>query len=165
MADRIGTKPPLQPALPPIDWGRLEDKVLAEIQRGLHKWREAIKKFYVEEASKELGASRTKYLAGLSSRMLDDGIEITISGWLPTALESGSDRFDLKPGFLQGRAHRVIPVGAPDDVRFRTVSTNSPAHTWWHPGIQARNISGRVKERSVVAAQQIFGDLFARIKA
>lgn len=74
---------------------------------------------------------------------------------LPVALELGMAPFDMKPGLLGRRAHaatgpgnagvRFRRVQMPDGT-FRTVSTNSQAASWKHPGLRARKIHEQVLE-------------------
>lgn len=152
------------PRLPEIDWKCIEASIELQIQLGLQRWRGIIERLYREKAELELHHSSAKYLRGVQVSVVKDGVEATISGWFPVATEEGvMQPFDLKPGFLGGRAYRVIPVGELGAPKFRTVSVNSPPKSWWHPGLQARHISEQVKEEAEREAQRIFPPLFERV--
>lgn len=102
-----------------------------------------------------------KYLAGLRVRATSNGVEADIEGWLPTALEEGFPRFDMKPGLLAGRQRRVIRL---HNGNFRTVSKKSPETSWWHPGLQARNIAEQVREEVEPMAEQLFASIRGRVQ-
>lgn len=152
------------PELPELDIDKAERIFDEELKIAFKAWQHLIEWSYKEQAENELRTTSKEYLKGLSTRIVDDGVMATLDGWLPAALEEGVPRFDLKPGFLKGRQWRVIPVGAPGQIRFRTVSQHSPKDSWWHPGLEARNISERVREDVRVPAQRLFQDIFKRIK-
>ena len=150
--------------MPEIPWEQVEADFEREIQSGLVRLRSAIERFFREEAELELLHSSAKYLKGVTVSVVGDGVEADIVGWFPVAIEEGAEPFDLKPGFLQGRPYRVIPVGELGAPRFRTVSKNSRPDSWWHPGLQARGIGERVTERAEREVQFIFKPLFERVK-
>lgn len=156
LAPRVG--------MPEIDWQKAQADIERQIQAGLVRFRAAIERFFREEAELELLHSAAKYLKGVTVNVVKDGVEAAITGWFPVAIEEGAEPFDLKPGFLQGRQFRVIPVGELGAPKFRTVSKNSRPDSWWHPGLQARGIGERVKERAEREVQFIFKPLFDRVK-
>ena len=125
-----------------VDWKKLRADFEAEATLALQKFRDEIERTYQEKAMNQLNTSRDKYLEGLSFNINEDGVDVEINGWLPTAVEEGAEAFDMKPGLLAGRDNRVIRL---HNGNFRTVSTKSPANSWWHPGIQAKPISSQVK--------------------
>jgi hypothetical protein len=150
--------------MPEVPWKQIEADFERQIQAGLRQLRAAVERFFREEAELELLHSSAKYLKGVTVSVVDDGVEADITGWFPVALEEGAEPFDLKPGFLQGRPYRVIPVGELGAPKFRTVSVKSRKDSWWHPGLQARGIGARVTERAEREIQFIFKPLFDRVK-
>ncbi len=150
--------------MPDVPWEKIEQDFERAIQSGLVRLRAAIERFFREEAELELLHSSSKYLKGVQVTVVNDGVEADISGWFPVAIEEGAEPFDLKPGFLQGRPYRVIPVGERGLPKFRTVSKNSRQDSWWHPGLQARGIGERVKERAEREVKFIFQPLFDRVE-
>jgi hypothetical protein len=145
---------------PKVDWQKVEERAEASVQEGLKKFRDAIEKLWHEKAQATLKESADRYLEGLSIRVTRDGLEATISGFIPVALESGMERFDMKPGLTKNGA-QVIPLAKGG---FRTVSPNSPGDSWWHPGIQAAEIGEQVKEEAPAVADRIFKDLLKRVE-
>ena len=97
-----------------------------------------LEKIWRDKAGQQLHTSKQAYLDGLSFHTSGDEVQVTVDGGLATAVETGSERFDLKPGFLGSATSRVIPIGG----GFKTVSAKSDG--WWHPGIQARDIGTQV---------------------
>lgn len=124
------------------NWEKLSAELEAEAAVAMEAFRHAIEWAYQDTARKSLKTTSDKYLEGLSVTLDDDGVQATIEGWLPVALEDGAGAFDMKPGLLAGRSKRVIPM---HKGGFATVSVFSRPGSWWHPGIQARNISEQVK--------------------
>jgi hypothetical protein len=75
---------------------------------------------------------------------------------LAEQVEKGRARWDMRPGLLAGPASRptkyggrynIIPLRGNGGVKFRTVSSRSPAGSWIHPGFSPLHIVD-----SVVAA-------------
>jgi hypothetical protein len=142
------------------DWQKLRADFDKEAARALQAFRDEVQRMYEEKARASLKTSSDKYLAGLSVSVSgDDGVEALIQGWLPVALDTeGAGRFDMKPGLLGGRAVRTIRL---ENGNIRTVSTMSPPGSWWHPGIQARNISDQVKAEEHAMHEKVVAPLFA----
>jgi len=65
-----------------------------------------------------------------------------ISDHVAKLLESGWDKFDMKPGLLKGVMSRVVPLGG---GVFRTVSQNSPVDSWIHPGFKGAKVVEKVQ--------------------
>jgi hypothetical protein len=130
------------PPPPNTDWKKERAEFEIEAARALTAFKSAIERKYQEKAQNSLNTSRDKYLAGLTFTLIEDGVDVEVNGWLPTAIEEGADAFDMKPGLLAGRFSRVIRL---HNGAFRTVSQLSPPHSWWHPGIQIRFISEQVR--------------------
>lgn len=60
----------------------------------------------------KLKSARAIYLKGLSLKKLDSlTSEITLSGWLPNALEEGINEFDLKEGFSKSDKIKISSTG------------------------------------------------------
>ena len=125
-----------------VDWARVRIEFEKEAAQALIEFKQEIEQAYQEKAQAQLNTTRDRYLESLSFAIVDDGVEVSMSGWLPTAVEEGWDTFDMKPGLLAGRMSRVIRLR---NGNFRTVSVNSRPGSWWSPGQQARPISAQVE--------------------
>lgn len=134
------------------------DKLAAAIERGtrasLDRLSNAIENLWRVKAQEELKNTSDVYMKGVKVRVDNGAIRIDLEGWLPVALETGAEKFDLKPGFLGNRQSRVIPFG--NNV-YRTVSQTSPKDSWWHPGLGARAI----REKVVTALTRVAGEIFS----
>lgn len=111
--------------------------------------------------SSKLNTTKQTYLDAIEVSREGDSIVLALTDTLAAAVEEGSDPYDLKPGFLKGRTHRVIPLvesGRP--VQFRTISQKSGP--WIHPGIHPRSIVGEVKAE---VENTILSDVFDRVMA
>lgn len=156
-----------QPALnvniehPDVDWGEMSLKIEAKVQEGLKQFRDEIERVWHEKAQAQLNSTAAEYLGGLTVAVSSEGLEATITGFRPVAIEQGINRFDMKPGLLQGFPYRVIPMR---DGGFRTVSKNSPQGSWWHPGTQAAAIGEQVKAEAPEIADKIFTKLIERME-
>lgn len=65
-----------------------------------------------QKVNTTLKNTRGIYLRNLRIETIDDFTkEIILSGWLPNALESGADTFDMKPGFMKAKNVRVSAKG------------------------------------------------------
>lgn len=65
-----------------------------------------------QKVNTTLKATRGIYLKNLRIETIDDLTkEIILSGWLPNALESGQDIFDMKPGFSKAKNVRISAKG------------------------------------------------------
>ena len=108
-----------------------------------------------------LKSSKAKYLDAIDVRREGDDIILGLTDELASSLESGSEPYDLKPGFLRGRISRVIPLvdaGTNNVTRFRTVSVNSRG--WIHPGNKARKITEKVQTE---LESGLMGEVFSRV--
>ncbi len=140
-----------------------EDALFAYIEDtidgGLEKLAEEVEWQWRIKAGETLNKSKDKYLEGLKVEVGSEGVEVSLNNWLGVAVESGSTEFDLKPGFLQGAASRVIPLeketGTPI---FRTVSIDS--NGWIHPGIEARAIHKQIENDMDNIVNETFKNLF-----
>lgn len=151
------------------------DKIVEDIEGGIDAGMEVLAEEiewqWRKKAAETLEATRDEYLSSLSVDRYGNEIQVQLNGEMATAVETGSEPFDLKPGFLGGALYRIIPIapGYPrhnprsnEARRFRTVSRNSPPDSWWHPGIQARNIGQQVQdELKEGKLEQIFQEAFA----
>jgi hypothetical protein len=83
----------------------------------------------------------------------DDPLRGQVVARVPAGGGGGKERGprDMKPGLLIGPKSRptsyggrynIIPLPENGGVKFRTVSSRSPANSWIHPGFGARDIAG-----------------------
>lgn len=145
-----------------IDWGKVEADFEREIATRMIQFRDELWRLWRDKVNDKFTAeTRNRYLAELQATIVHDGVEFQIEGWLPTALEYGSERFDMKPGLLAGRSHRVIRLR---NGNFRTVSSTSKPESWWHPGIQAADIREQVKAEAPAISERVFSGIFDRLE-
>lgn len=65
-----------------------------------------------QKVNTTLKSTRGIYLKNLRIETIDDFTkEIILSGWLPNAIESGADTFDMKPGFMKAKNVRISAKG------------------------------------------------------
>lgn len=65
-----------------------------------------------QKVNTTLKATRGIYLKNLRIETIDDLTkEIILSGWLPNAIESGVNTFDMKPGFMKAKNVRISAKG------------------------------------------------------
>lgn len=65
-----------------------------------------------QKVNTTLKSTRGIYLKNLRIETIDDLTkEIILSGWLPNALETGRDTFDMKPGFMGAKNVRISAKG------------------------------------------------------
>ena len=108
-----------------------------------------------------LRSSRAKYLDAIEVHRDGDEIVLGLTDELAAALEEGSEPYDLKPGFLRGKTHRIIPLvdsGTNNVTRFRTVTVNSQG--WIHPGYKPVSITEKVQ---VELESNLIGEVFSRV--
>lgn len=135
-------------------------EVMAYAQRVHKEMRRLSKRVF----SKKMALS---YNANLDSPHFDgDDVVMELNGFLPVAMEDGLDSFDMKPSLLRSSKAKIskkgikymnIPVNkaAFKDPYlklmgvspFRTVSSNSPADSWIHPGFKARDLFSKAIHR------------------
>ena len=166
MADR--DKPgatPNQYMAPPVeekDWVEIEFQIEKELKRGMREYRDEIEQEWRLMVYQTTNTTTDAYLAGLTVEIQGgDTVVASVDGWLPIALETGVPRFDMKPGLLKGRISRVIRLA---NGNFRTVSINSPKDSWWHPGIQARDIASKIEREAPKIMEEVFNRAMARVK-
>lgn len=124
------------------NWAKLRQDFERQADKALRAYRAEIERTWKEKAEGSLSTTYDEYMRGVTFNVEQDGLSVQLSGWLPVAMEEGAERFDMKPGLLGGRQSRVIRL---HNGKFRTVSLQSPAWSWWHPGIEARKIGEQVK--------------------
>ena len=129
-------------------------KLQAKLQSAMNRIGRDTKNFWKSEAGRRLKTSRKDYMAAIEWESdLTKGVVIGLTGgtprenYLANAVESGAPKRDMKPGFLEGKVkgYARIPI---NDAGFihgratevRTVSVKSPANSWHHPEIEARNL-------------------------
>lgn len=146
-----------------IDVEKLEAAVDEALQSGWDKLRDEIDKKWRAAAKSTLDESEAAYLKGLTVSGSGMEIDVRLTGDFPVALEQGSSRFDLKPGFLKNLDHRIIPIGKKGaKPKFRIVRSTSPG--WWHPGIQAKSIHKQIFSQMPRIVNDILTPLLSRIK-
>lgn len=154
------------PALPDIDWQKIRKGFENQVRKSLRAFKREIEIEWNYQAQQQMKTTAAKYMEGVSFTLTSDGVDVFIQGWLPVALEQGTTPYDLKPGFLKGRTSRVIPLEG--GKRFRTVSTNSPPGSWWHPGIKAKGIAnimeGKAQEISKRTVEKDLMEYFKRVE-
>lgn len=65
-----------------------------------------------QKVNTTLKATRGIYLKNLRIETIDDLTkEIILSGWLPNAIESGANTFDMKPGFMKAKNVKISARG------------------------------------------------------
>lgn len=111
-------------------------EISQQIEESLDEIAEEIEWSWRRHAANKLKESKDEYLNSLKVSRVGTTIEVSLNSKLAFYIENGSSAFDLKPGFLKGKLHRIIPMKNP--LRFRTVSIRSSG--WKHPGIKAREI-------------------------
>lgn len=99
------------------------------LQQTLPEVAEGIRNEIVSTAQRELGASGQDYAQGVTmlqypvttAKILRGGYvhvaTISLTGWLPNAIENGLEPYDMKPALLQGRNAKI----AKDGTRYNTV--------------------------------------------
>jgi hypothetical protein len=110
--------------------------------------------------SSRLNTTKKRYLDAIEVKREGDDITMYLTDELAASLESGQDPYDLKPGFLKGHTHRVVPLvnSRSGETKFRTISAKSSP--WVHPGLEPRGLVQDVQEE---ATTEIFGEIFSAI--
>ena len=134
----------------------------AEHTRLLDKFAKLIETEWMSKAALVIHTTLKEYKEGASVKPVSDGVELTLEGWLPVALETGGEPYDMKPGLLGNRESRVIPI-AKDPGQFRTVSKHSPPDSWWHPGFEGLEIHKELEADADKLLQEAFGN-YDRVK-
>ena len=119
----------------------LEKRVTKKVPKMLKAVTKDAKDFWKTLAGQKLKSSRNAYIKGINVGT-DSKLEatLTLTGFLPNAVELGYKGYDMKPGLLAGRTSRVIPLNVNRyiDMKkpkvFATVSTGSHPDSWIHPG-------------------------------
>lgn len=140
---------------------QIEKATMKGFQLGLTAFRDEVEKAFLAKAQMKLSSTFDAFKQGVRVTAGGEDVSINIEGWLPVALESGHQRFDMKPGLLDGRAFRVIPM---HDGEFRTVSTKSSPESWWHPGFEAKEIHKDIENDVDEMLKRAFVPAFDRIK-
>lgn len=148
-----------------IDVRKLEEAINQALQKGWDKLRVEVEKKWKAQASTTLDSSEDAYLKGLTVTGSGMEIDVRLTGGLPVAVEQGSQRFDLKPGFLANHSSRVIPLHIKGKSKPKFVLLSGMQHPgWWHPGIQARAIHKQIFDRTPQMVDNIFTPLVSRVK-
>lgn len=150
-----------------LDTKALEQEIKEKIESGMDELLEEIEWTWRMKASSELNTSKQAYLDGLNFEKNGTDIDINISGGLAVAIESGSEKFNLKPGFLKngkmGGLYNTIPIMINGVQQYRTVRPGQQKTPWDHPGIQARSFGDKVKVEMDDMVDKVFSKLFNRV--
>lgn len=146
-----------------IDEAALLSSVEDDIKQGMEKLAEDVEWAWRKKAAEVLHTSRQEYLDGLRVDHNDGDIQVSLSGWLPVALETGFPSFDMHSTLLaDGSASKVIPIRTPDGVPiFRTISVGSPG--WIHPGFDKRGIGEDIQEDLPGMIDEAFKNVFPKV--
>lgn len=112
------------------------------------------KKTWSSNAATKLQATAKHYQYSLQVEASDNAVTITVPAGIPSAVDAGTNEFDLKPGFLNPKSKSLLLERAPGNIRWRTLTgTNKripldggwpekiKGSNWKHPGINAREIT------------------------
>lgn len=109
------------------------------------------KSFWKTLAGQKLKSSRMAYVKGIDIEKTDNNtMQLSLSGYVAYHVEVGRDAFDMKPGFLKNGRYKVVPLNVNRYINmqkptvFRTVSVNSPAASWQHPGWKGMKLADEV---------------------
>lgn len=78
------------------DFDKLQKDFEDKINQAMDEYTEEVSQRWKEKAEMYLDTSKDPYLAGLSVEKIDMGCRVTLSGWLPVAVEQGIPAFDMK---------------------------------------------------------------------
>lgn len=137
----------------------LEDR----LDEGLDQLVDKIDETWREKATAQLNTTRDEYLQNLTiERVGRDLIQATLTGFLPVAIEEGTDSYDMKEGTLGNALSKVIPIGKKaGSPTFRTMKAGSDG--WMHPGFKAKQISQQVQtEIDSRLVREVFEPLISR---
>ena len=125
--------------------GTLSNKIRGKVKKAREKignrifaeWRRAINKANISPNAKR------RYREGVKVYR-SPRVGVYVSDKVAQLLEKGWQAFDMKPGLLKGLLARPIPINS---NTMRTVSVNSPASSWKHPGYKGANVAQKVKNK------------------
>src|SRR5688500_13749318 len=83
------------------DVDKLEMNIIAMFEEGMDKLAEEMEWVWRQKAAATLKTSKDEYLKNLTVTNDKESITFSLEGFLPTAVETGTEGFDLKPGFLK----------------------------------------------------------------
>lgn len=98
-------------------------------------WGDAVRRSRLSSRAKE------RYIRSIQPYR--QGVGAYISDKVAALLEKGWERFDMKPGLLRAKSRRAIPLLEGEVIR--TVSVNSPAGFWIHPGFDGAKVVDKVQ--------------------
>lgn len=147
-----------------LDTDALMSEFEAGFRVGMQNLKHEVEQEWIKQAEASLTESKDEYLSGLEFNVSGEKIEVTVTGKLPVAIEQGSAPWDMKPGLLGPYLKRVIYSErfTVPHTKFKTVSINSPASSWWHPGFASKSIGPKVQEavnQSLI--EKAFGPVFS----
>jgi hypothetical protein len=131
-------------------------------------WRaaEEAKEFWREEAGRMLNTTRLRYQGAIEiyEDFQDGGLVVgmNMGDQLVIDIEEGKPAYDLKPGFMGGRTHRVIPIKPPGDMR--SVVAGAGDAKWTHPGFRGLDLAGETdKQLDNVIIPKYLDELFNKL--
>ena len=136
----------------------LDEEIQSKVDDAMDRLGEEVEWEWRRIAARDLAQSKDEYLNGMSVEVIDGQIIMKVTGPLAIAVEGGSEKFDLKPGFLKGKTSATIPLFGnrpPNIDRLRTVP--SKTKPWIHPGIKARNLIDKVTDK---VEEQLLDEVF-----
>jgi hypothetical protein len=103
--------------------------------------------FWKKEAS-SLKSSREQYQKAISTEKIDDyNYFVKLNGWLPNAVESGLDGFDMKSGFANSpKAHHTANGGWYLTIPFRSASVGANADSSLFSGVLPSAVYSQAKQ-------------------
>lgn len=159
---------------PGIDIDHVEEALENIIYEGMDLLAEEMEWEIRHLAANDLYDSRDAYLNSLSVDAYEDSIQFQLSHPLATAVESGSEPFDMIPGFLRGTGKptrllkltgRLDKFKNPAGPRKKMVPFSSFKPPWRHPGIKARNfITNTANDVEDIYAPRVFTRLVENLR-
>ena len=129
------------------------DDSLDEMEREIDRiWRSKVES--------TLHTTKQGYLDGLSVTRVGNEVRAVLKGYLPNAVEYGTETSNMKDRLLAGNLSRIIPINAGGVTKFRTVSAGSSG---WDHKIKARNFHEEVLNEIEDLSATILTDFISRI--
>lgn len=143
----------------------INDKIKEQVLNYAQRVRKEMTRLARKQFSK---MTAINYIANLSEPEIESSNDVvfTLEGFLPVALEDGMNSFDMKPGLLRSSKAKIsksgvkylrVPVRKLAFVDpylkgagvkpIATVTSNSPANSWIHPGLRGKNLFGKALEK------------------
>lgn len=112
-------------------------------------------------AHERLNATADHYAERLQVARDEDAVVVTVPAGIPSAVDAGSNQFNLAKGFFAPRTKTLLLERSPGNIRWKPIWRNGrkkmipldggwpekQGGTWNHPGIAPRNISTDALEK------------------